>query len=309
MDDWDETTGETSVPLLESHEHRAYLVALQGSSVGAVFPLGQSSALIGRGADCDLVLLDHGVSRKHAEIALEGSRFYLRDLGSRNGTYCSGKRIESCLLRHGDKISMGGRTVLRFTVGDDLDEQFQRRMYESAVHDGLTGAFNRQRFVEQVESELARAKRHRTPTSLLMLDLDHFKRVNDRHGHAAGDKVLRVFARCVQGLVRADEMFARVGGEEFAVLAAGADADAARLAAERIREAVEALEIRYSGSRIRITVSIGVACAGEVHASDAATFTAAADAALYEAKGRGRNRVAVFHPNEFDRETRIHQTV
>jgi diguanylate cyclase (GGDEF)-like protein len=304
MDEWEESTGETPVPIVGARVTRAFLVAIQGSSVGSVYPLTGEPVELGRASRSDVVLFDDGISRKQACIVFENGRFHLHDLDSRNGTFRGGERIAKCALRHGDKISFGQRTVLRFTIGDDLDEAFQRKMYESAVFDGLTGVFNRRRFEEQVRAEIARATRHRIPLALLLLDLDYFKEVNDQYGHAAGDHALVEFAKCVQRLIRADETFARVGGEEFAILAVRSDTDAAMLAAERIRRAVESLEMSFEGHRFGITVSIGLASYPEVDAKDLATLSAAADSALYEAKRCGRNSVEIFQVSEFDAVTK-----
>jgi two-component system cell cycle response regulator len=198
----------------------------------------------------------------------------------------------SSLLRDGDKVEIGATTILKFTYSDELEEAFHNRMYEAALRDGLTLAYNKRHFLERMSAELAYARRHRTPLTLLMLDIDHFKSVNDGHGHPAGDYVLATLARLVMTALRAEDVFARYGGEEFAVLCRGVTLDQAALLAERLRSTIEAAVFEYQRRRIPITTSIGVASLRDP-AGDATRLIADADGALYEAKRSGRNRVVV----------------
>ncbi|MDB4942028.1 MAG: diguanylate cyclase with sensor [Labilithrix sp.] len=167
---------------------------------------------------------------------------------------------------------------------------------EAAAKDFLTGLYNRRTFEDTARQELQRWQRGRDPLSLLMIDADHFKRVNDTHGHAAGDEVLRALARAVQDQVRELDVVARLGGEEFVVLMPSTDAVGARAAAERIRMAVEALRVPgHEGALIRFTVSVGIAEATR-DAASVELLLQRSDEALYEAKHRGRNRCVVAHP-------------
>ncbi|MFO7721082.1 MAG: diguanylate cyclase [Gillisia sp.] len=140
---------------------------------------------------------------------------------SRNGTLANGKLVRSHILQDGDKIQLGSTTILKFTYHDHLDESFQKQMYEAALRDGLTNAFNKKYFFDRVASELAYGLRHETPLSLLMMDLDHFKRLNDTYGHLAGDHVLQSMSRRVTSSIRTEDVFARYGGEEFALICRG----------------------------------------------------------------------------------------
>ncbi len=145
----------------------------------------------------------------------------LEDLGSTNGTYCNGQRVSRQALSEGDKILLGSTTILKFSYHDQLDEAFQRQMSESALRDGLTRAYNKRYFSERLESELQYALRHSTPVSLVFLDIDHFKAINDEHGHQAGDHVLVQLATLAMSMLGEDDIFARYGGEEFAIIARG----------------------------------------------------------------------------------------
>ena len=128
----------------EQRRNRAYLVVLAGVSAGEMFKITAEKTLIGRGAHVSLRITDDGVSREHCQLLREGDRIMLDDLGSTNGTFCNGVRVDRRELVDGDKIMVGSTTILKFTYQDQLDEAFQRQMYESALRDGLTKVFNRQ---------------------------------------------------------------------------------------------------------------------------------------------------------------------
>lgn len=271
---------------------RAHLVVLAGEGVGQMFRIEGSEVVVGRGDDADIRLQDDGVSRRHARIVRTKGELCIEDLQSANGTLLNGQSVRNAVLRDGDKIQIGSSTVLKFTYSDELEETFLQTMQDAAVHDGLTGAFNKGHFLQQLETEAAYAKRHGAPLSLLMLDVDHFKRVNDSCGHPAGDYVLAALARIVQGAIGTEDLFARFGGEEFVVLCRGETADSALALAERLRTAVEYFAFEHHGRRLRVTVSIGVASWFD-QAHSATQLVADADEALYEAKNGGRNRVIV----------------
>jgi diguanylate cyclase (GGDEF)-like protein len=200
--------------------------------------------------------------------------------------------VSSRTLADGDKITLGSITILKFTYSDDLDETFQRRMLDASLRDGLTKAYNKSYFLERLDKELTFARRHATALSLVMLDVDHFKKLNDTFGHPAGDAVLVRLSRTVMDALRKEDVFARYGGEEFAVICRGIDGPNACLAAERLRRLIGGLHIDHAGIDLTLTVSMGVAEWQEVKAETPASLVGAADAALYEAKRSGRNRVA-----------------
>jgi diguanylate cyclase (GGDEF)-like protein len=280
-----------------SEENAAYLVVLAGSAVGEMYKVEKEKTVMGRGDAVDIRLLDEGISREHAQIVQEvntnGKQAILEDLGSTNGTFCNGARVQRQVLGDGDKILLGSTTILKFTYQDKLDEMFQRQMSESALRDGLTKAFNKRYFTERLETEFAHALRHDAPLSLVFLDIDHFKRINDVHGHPAGDHVLVELAKIVVGGLRNEDIFARYGGEEFAIISRGTESAEAAGLAERLRAAVESHTFTYDSKTIPVTISVGVARAPRAGVASPAELVAVADETMYEAKRAGRNRVRV----------------
>ena len=292
--DWDDETKISAEELnrpTPKDRDRAYLIVLAGSSVGEMYKITTESTVIGRGQQADIQVIDEGISRRHAEIKHEGDHIVIRDLGSTNGTYCNGDRIAEHQLSDGDKIQVGSTTILKFTFHDSLDESFQRQMYESALRDGLTKIFNKKYFLDRLESEFAYAVRHRTPLSLVMFDIDLFKKINDTHGHLAGDYALSTLSKVVSDTIRQEDVFARYGGEEFAVICRGIDLGGALAFGERIRRCVDGQAFVYNGIDIKVTVSVGVAAVPEVGMKEPQELVGAADDALYQAKRQGRNRV------------------
>jgi two-component system, cell cycle response regulator len=267
------------------------LTVLLGREVGASFAVSSQALLIGRNPRAHIPLQDDGAPRNHARVITRGRTFELEDLGSTNGTYVGGARIRGRTpLQDGDRIQIGN-TLLRFSLKDELEWEASRTVYEASVRDGLTASFNRRYFEERLISEFAFAARHGTPLCVLLADIDHFKEVNDQHGHQAGDHVLRGVATALRGGLRTEDVLARYGGEEFAILARGIEAPGARVLAERLRILTERCQLAWDGQPIPVTVSIGLAHnhAGAA-ASDPQRLVAAADKALYAAKKAGRNR-------------------
>jgi len=272
---------------------RAYLVVLAGASLGEMYKVEADKTIIGRGQKAQVRLLDDGISREHAQVVVEGNKIYLQDLGSTNGTFCNGIKVDRRELADGDKILVGSTTILKFTYHDNLDEIFQKQMYESALRDGLTKAFNKKYFTDRLESELTFALRHQSPLVLVMFDIDHFKKVNDTHGHQAGDLVLSEISTLLTAALRAEDVFARYGGEEFAVICRGTDVSQAQIVGERMRKAVEKHRFVHEGTHIPITISVGIAALPDPTVKDATDLVARADKALYQSKHGGRNRVTI----------------
>jgi two-component system, cell cycle response regulator len=276
---------------------RAYLVVLAGASVGEMYKIEGEKTVIGRGQKAQIRLLDDGISREHAQLVILNDRVVLQDLGSTNGTYCNGLKVEANKeLVDGDKILVGSTTILKFTYHDNLDEIFQKQMYESALRDGLTKAFNKKYFTDRLESEFTFAIRHVAPLTLVLFDIDHFKKVNDTHGHQAGDYVLSEISALLTGALRAEDVFARYGGEEFAVICRGSDVMQGQIVAERMRKAVEVNKFAFEGTHIPITISVGVAGLPDPAVKDAAELVSLCDQSLYKSKHAGRNRVTLHKP-------------
>ncbi len=280
------------VTQLERIQHRrAMLVFLGGTNVGAMVPLNVADVVIGRDVECDVILGDDGVSRRHARILAEDSGEYaVEDLGSTNGTTVNGEQVKRQTLRDGDRISLG-RTVLKFVLQADVDEDYQKRIYELSIRDALTKVYNRRYFDERLGAEVAYARRHRSLVSLIMLDIDHFKQLNDTYGHLAGDRVLAEVAGFVQGQVRSEDVLARYGGEEFAVLVRETAPPGVTTLAERIRAGVDALRVSFHAIELAVTVSVGAATVRGSPATTPEGLIGVADRLLYQAKESGRNRV------------------
>lgn len=269
------------------------ITVLAGPATGALVAMKGDALVVGRGAECELCIDDPGLSRRHMQLVRRGSDRVIEDLDSRNGTLVDGELLSAPRVVHdGARVHIGRDTVLRVGLHDALEEDAQRKIYDSAVRDSLTRLYNRRYLDERLRADVAYAARHGEPLSVILMDLDHFKRVNDTLGHLAGDAVLRLTAAMLLRLVRTEDVVARWGGEEFMVLARGTGLRNAQIFAERIRRAIEQMEIPWEGELHHITLSMGVACVQAQSACvDPAALIAAADAALYEAKGGGRNRI------------------
>jgi two-component system cell cycle response regulator len=275
-----------------SKRDRCTLTLLTGVEAGLVYPVEGEETVLGRGHGCRVRIDDTALSRRHCRIFKRADGYAIEDLKSTNGTFVDGEAVRiPRMLEDGARIQMGRDTVLKFSLQDELEARASRRLYESAMHDPLTGVHNRRYLDEHLQSEFAFAARHGTSLSLLLIDADHFKRVNDTYGHAAGDAALRALAGHLLRSVRAEDMIARFGGEEFAVLAREITAEGAVAVAERIRRSVERTPVQLDDGAVSITVSIGVVTMTAVRPFPTAdALLEAADEALYRAKETGRNR-------------------
>ncbi|MBI4954807.1 MAG: GGDEF domain-containing protein [Myxococcales bacterium] len=270
------------------------LIALTGAQAGRIYRIDKRFALIGRDDGADVEIVEAGISRRHAALSWDAAHGTgtLSDLGSRNGTRVNGAPCrEGHVLRIGDKIQLGSSTVLRVSHPDEDEAQYAQRMYQSALRDGLTGIFNRRYLDERLDSELAFARRHDRALSLLMIDLDRFKAVNDDHGHLAGDAVLKELARLVTAQLRAEDVLARYGGEEFVVLCRDIDENRCSVLAQRIRRTVAQHPFDVGSAVLAVTCSIGVASFAKGKVESGTAILEAADKALYRAKAAGRNAV------------------
>ncbi len=269
------------------------VMVLHGADAGKTFRVG-TTATFGRGA-AEIPLDDTAVSREHARLVRDAQgRYTLEDLGSSNGTFLDGVRVTGpTRLANGARIQFGPTQVVRFFMTDAVEAQLYEQMFLASTRDPLTQSFNRRYFHDRLTAELAYSARHRTPLGLLLLDVDHFKKVNDQHGHLIGDEVLRLIARRVTNLIRTEDLFARVGGEEFAVLVRGIPHENSIQLAERVREEIAGAPLQTGGQTLAVTVSLGVATypmERERKGDLADALYAQADARLYRAKSEGRNR-------------------
>jgi diguanylate cyclase (GGDEF)-like protein len=256
-----------------------------------VVQLGPKTTVIGREKDADLSVEMASVSRHHAKIERQpDGRYRLIDLDSTNGTFVNDVRVREWDLDPSDIVRCGG-AMLKVLPADDLEARYHEVAYMMMTHDSLTGIHNRQYFEDLLTRELASCVRYKDPMALLMLDIDHFKAVNDLHGHLAGDDVLREFARRIQTVLRGENVVARLGGEEFGVIIQHADLAKATTVAERLRMAIAARKFRVTDARIPITVSIGLASIDGHSETSPQELLRQADENLYKAKASGRDCV------------------
>ena len=258
--------------------------------LGKRFLLDTSPMRIGRGAENHIVLDGDSVSRRHAHLEQRTIAWWAVDDGSTNGTYVNDDQItrEQSLV-NGDRIKVGP-TIFKYLSGQDVEAQYHEEIYRMTIIDGLTQAHVKRYLLEALEKEIIRARRHTRDLSFVMFDIDHFKKINDVHGHLAGDFVLKELANIVQGRIRRDEVFARYGGEEFAIVLPETNLEGAKSLAEGLREKVAQSRFVFQSESIRVTISIGVSMLGEQDKTSL-DLIRNADAKLYEAKRGGRNRV------------------
>ncbi len=272
-----------------------YLILLRGGIPGTMLLLEPGLRTLGRSSENDLQLPEMSVSRQHAQLAVESEGLVrLTDLGSTNGTFLNGHRLppqQPATLRDGDRIGFGPTMIVKFTCPDPCEEDYQRQIFERAVRDPLTGLYNRGYFLEQAPVLERQAAGKGLGLAVLMLDVDHFKRINDAHGHDTGDAVLRDVAQMIRQSTRTDDLVARYGGEEFVAALPIATPDQAVERAERIRRNLALRRLSIAGRPLRITASIGLAFAIAGRPASITALISAADAGLYQAKRTGRDRV------------------
>lgn len=259
-----------------------------GSNLGRRFRLNTRQVTIGRDPESDIVVDLDSVSRRHATIHL-GSMAFVEDHGSTNGTYVNQRPVKQHTLQDGDQLKIG-TVIFKFIYGGNVEASYHEAIYRMTIYDGLTEVYNKRYFQDFLDRELSRCTRHNRPISLVMFDLDHFKRVNDSHGHLAGDHVLRQVAGCLNERIRREELLARYGGEEFVVVLPETDHAGAMAFAEQLRQMVEATPVVFEDDVIGVTISLGVATY-RGRSIRAEALIAQAGAKLYEAKNSGRNRV------------------
>jgi two-component system cell cycle response regulator len=269
----------------------AFLVIIYGDDIGRRIALGGEPCSLGRSSRCEVHLDQESVSRNHARIARSGPHFVVRDLGSTNGTYVNDELVqEEQTLRDGDQIKIG-RTIFKFIAGTNVESTYYEEIYRLMTLDGLTELHNKRFFSEALDKEIARAKRYERGFSVVLFDIDHFKKVNDTYGHLAGDAVLRQLGALVKTRLRHTDIAARTGGEEFGVIVPEVSLEGARVLAEKLRRAVEEAAFRFEGTLLPVTISLGTTeWRPGIETGEALLHLA--DQRLYAAKHGGRNRVA-----------------
>jgi two-component system cell cycle response regulator len=276
-------------PRVDSGEACLVLVYPPGPDMGKRFPLQRNEVVLGRGSDCDIQVDRDSVSRRHARVFRNGEQWMVEDLGSTNGSYVNDVPVQRSILRDSDFLKIGA-AIFKFLSGAGVEAAYHEEIYRMTIIDGLTGAHNKRSFLEFLEREIARCARHRRPLSLLMFDIDHFKSINDTHGHLTGDYVLKEMSKRLLGRIRREELLARYGGEEFATVLPETDNAGAMIFGEQIRRLVADDPFEYEGDRFPVTISVGVATV-EGEDVDTTAFIKMADDNLYRAKREGRNKV------------------
>jgi two-component system cell cycle response regulator len=265
------------------------LVVLYGGSIGRKYDLYGDEILIGRDPSNHIAIEVDSVSRNHARIVTEGDRRYVEDLDSTNGTYVADHQVTRGLLRSGDLLRVGD-VIFKYLAGQDVEAAYHEEIYRMTISDGLTSIANLRYLQEFLERELARSRRYGRELSVILIDIDHFKAVNDSLGHLCGDFVLRELCQLLSRRVRREELLARYGGEELLLVLPETTLDGAAIYAERLRSMVEAHRFSFEGHTVAVTVSMGVA-GFEPNMARPVDLIRVADERLYRAKRSGRNRV------------------
>ncbi len=299
MNDFDEKTRVTQVvnPVVPAEGSAAknndclvVIYTKEPTLLGKRFVLDRSPTRVGRGSDNQIVLDGDSVSRRHAQFRQKGDAWLIVDDGSTNGTYCNDEQItREVVLKNGDRVKVGP-TIFKYFSGADVEAQYHEEIYRMTIIDGLTQIYNKRYLYEALEREIIRGRRHERELCILMFDIDHFKRINDVHGHLAGDYVLKEVARVVQARIRRDEVFARYGGEEFAIILPETPISGAVALAETLRQKVADNSFVFQADSIKVTISLGAALMEESDRT-ASDLIKRADEKLYQAKRTGRNRV------------------
>jgi diguanylate cyclase (GGDEF)-like protein len=292
---------------VNSSERRPVLVSLRGELLATPIPLERDTVSLGRALEADIRLNDSKASRLHAKIITEsdprtgGRIFRVRDLGSTNGTRVNGQLVVEAVLTDGDKVLIGDQ-LFRFELLDEIDREFQQQIHRLIGHDELTGLLSSKSFFTELRREAARAEESSQPFCVMMMDLDHFKKVNDTYGHLVGSRTLQDLGVIIKAALRSGDVAARFGGEEFAAFLLDCDYPQGLVAAERVRRAVEqhgfSTSLQGTGSLgpFHVTISIGVAAFPD-DATDPIKLVELADSALYRAKRNGRNQICAYRPS------------
>ncbi|WP_182865885.1 GGDEF domain-containing protein [Rhodopirellula sp. JC639] len=278
-------------PSLSHRNDQSCLVQIYPPDVvDGMLLIEKDELLIGRESGSDLLLRDTSVSRQHAVIRRTESGFELEDLDSTNGTFVGGHQVKRACLNSGDTIRLGS-FLFKFLSAGSVESQYHETVYSALTRDALTGTMNKRYLLETLNRSIAAAVRQQQPLTVVMLDIDHFKSVNDNYGHLVGDEVLREFGKRVSAGCREDDLLARYGGEEFCLLLSATAADEAAEVAERCRHAVCDQPFQTAAGPLEITASFGFAVLDHQHGETGMELIRRADQQLYQAKRKGRNRV------------------
>lgn len=270
-------------------DQQSCLVRIYPADVsGSLIPLNFRRITLGREQTCTIEINDDFMSRTHAILELTDSGYMLTDNHSRNGTFVNDQRITSHLLRPGDQIRVGNH-IFKFLSADHVEALYHEAVYEMMTVDALTGIYNRRYFEDAFRREVLRSQRHGRSLALLMFDIDLFKSINDEYGHLIGDEILKALCTRVRTRIRGDEIVARVGGEEFAIVLVETTKDNARKIAQTLCDLIAASPLLPHYPDLRVTISIGGTITHGLEAISDQDMIARADQQMYLAKDAGRN--------------------
>ena len=288
-------------PARSPAERRPYLLMVSGPQLGEIFALEAGREIVlGRDPACDIRLQDTGVSRRHASVLGGPKGARLRDMGSTNGIFVEGLKVADCTLEDGQRMQMGMHSALKYCLCDDLEIAYQRRMAESALLDPETGLFNRRHFDDRLGAELDTSQRYARPMSLLVVEVDGFRRLTETFGRATGDQALELVARLVKPAMRREDVLARLSAETFGVVSRETPLSAGRALGERIRKSADQGKLSVRGGDLAVSVSVGV-----IGIDTIGTYTpgrtelevlSLAGSALLRAQEAGGNRVTAEGP-------------
>ncbi len=278
----------------EARQKPACLLVVGGELNGSIYNLPVGETVVGRNPDCSIPLDFHGISRRHFTISVDDSDATLTDLASANGTYLNNEKVTAPLiLKRGDMIKIGS-VAMKFLPKGDPERLTYDKLLEEAHTDGLTKCYNKTYFNNALELEVKKSKVTGKPLTLIIFDLDHFKKLNDGFGHDAGDYVLKEKSHIIRDHgIRQGDIFARYGGEEFCILLPNTNLKQGFEIAERLRSLIQKHEFMYDGKRLPVTASVGIADYRQGVNTGTDLFKRA-DKAVYMSKEGGRNQVNFF---------------
>jgi len=279
---------------MENRENKFFLTIISGNGrdFGKVYKFS-NEITIGRDSGNDIIIHDEQVSKKHCLLKPEslGGNYVVKliDLNSTNGVFLNGERVFSSILNSGSKIEIGD-TILRFNLNDEIEEKFQAKIFSYATLDHLTGLYNKRFILEELESQCKISRRNNRVFSIVLIDIDDLKGLNDKFGHIAADEYIKVFAKEVKNNLRSQDIAGRYGGDELLILLPETSIDGALKLMSRMKKSIENLIVDFRGYQLKATFCAGIA-QFILHARDGISLIDIADKALYEAKKSGKNAI------------------
>jgi len=291
----DTTIVASATSVNELKKHFANLIIMKGNDLGKSFKIKRKNLIIGRTSSADIILKDKQISRSHAEIRPiyvpreQKTVYKIVDLNSTNHVYVNRNKISEHILNNDDKIKVGD-TILKFSIQDEIEAKYHSDIQKKIKHDNLTALLTYDSFKSALVWEIDNAKKQKKIFSIIMMDLDNFKKVNDVHGHSMGSYVLTEVGSLIQKTFRQFDISARYGGEEFITYLPETPQNGAKIVAERLREAIEKNVFSYNNVDLHITISMGISEFPR-NGEKLNKLVDAADEMLYKAKKDGKNRV------------------